>query len=102
MSRELRAGDRLRSAVCDTEVVVVKAPSDAIDLQCGGAAMIPVGDSPDGGTPGAGFDEGTLIGKRYTDGGALELLCTKAGDGSLSIGSDRLEVKGAKPLPSSD
>ena len=45
---------------------------------------------------------GSLIGKRYTDGGELELLCSKAGDGSLAVGDADLEIKGAKPLPSSD
>jgi hypothetical protein len=32
----------------------------------------------------------------------LEILVTKAGVGSLSIGDELLEVKAAKPLPSSD
>jgi hypothetical protein len=50
-----------------------------------------------------GFGGGTQLGKRY--GGedvALELLCTKAGEGALSIGDLLLPVKGSKPLPSSD
>lgn len=99
---ELKAGTRLRSAVCDTEVVVVKAPSAAVELCCGGASMIPVGDEPAGGAPAAGLDGGTLLGKRYTDGGELEVLCSKPGAGSLSVADQVLEVKGAKPLPSSD
>jgi hypothetical protein len=50
-----------------------------------------------------GFDGGVLIGKRYTDGsGDLELLCTKAGSSSLSVGDELLVLKDAKPLPSSD
>ena len=32
----------------------------------------------------------------------LEVLCTKGGDGALSVGDAPLLVKGAKPLPSSD
>jgi hypothetical protein len=32
----------------------------------------------------------------------LELLCTKAGEGAISVGETILEVKGAKPLPASD
>jgi hypothetical protein len=32
----------------------------------------------------------------------LEVLCTKPGDGSLSIGDTPLQVKEAKPLPASD
>ena len=51
----------------------------------------------------APFDEGTLVGKRYvTEDEAIELLCTKPGAGSLSMGDTALLVKGAKPLPSSD
>ncbi len=46
---------------------------------------------------------GTLLGKRYGDRGpGLELLCTKAGEGSLSLGDEPLPLKDAKPLPSSD
>ena len=44
-----------------------------------------------------------MLGKRYTDeGSTLELLCTKAGAGSLSIGDVRMQLSGAKPLPASD
>ena len=50
-----------------------------------------------------GFDQGTQLGKRYSDEElGLELLCTKAGTGSISVGEAVLEVKGAKPLPASD
>jgi len=43
------------------------------------------------------------LGKRYEDeGSGLEILCTKPGPASLSIGADALHIKGAKPLPSSD
>lgn len=102
MGMELQAGTRLRSAVCATEIVVVKAPSGEVDIRCGGTSMVPAtGDAP-GGSVEAPFDGGTLLGKRYTDGADLEVLCAKAGDGALSVGTDLLEVKGAKPLPSSD
>jgi len=30
------------------------------------------------------------------------VLCTKPGDGSLSVGDEPLQVKEAKPLPASD
>ncbi len=73
-----------------------------IDLRCGGAPMAPVGEGA-GGAPVAPFDEGTQVGKRYTtEDESVEVLCTKAGDGSLSVGDVVLGVKGAKPLPSSD
>ena len=65
--------------------------------------MVPVDDTTSGGEPAAPFDEGTLVGKRYvTEDEAIELLCTKPGAGSLSLGDTALLVKGAKPLPSSD
>ena len=100
---QLKPGQRLASAVCDTEVVVVKAPATDVDLRCGGHAMALKGET----APGAGLDadhqRGTLIGKRYADEElGLEVLCTKAGEGSLSVGSDELFQKDAKPLPSSD
>jgi hypothetical protein len=47
--------------------------------------------------------DGTLLGKRYVDADQiLEVLCTKPGDGSLSVGDEPLQVKEAKPLPASD
>jgi hypothetical protein len=49
------------------------------------------------------FADGTKIGKRYVDAaGTIELLCVKAGQGSLSIAGQALKVKDAKPLPASD
>ena len=43
------------------------------------------------------------MGRRYvSEGGDLEVLCTKPGDGSISLGEAALQIKGAKPLPSSD
>ena len=103
MGIELRPGDRFRSAVCTTEVVVVKAPSTALDLRCGGAVLLrPDDEAPADASISAEHSDGSLIGKRYTDGGELELLCSKAGDGSLSVGDTPLEIKGAKPLPASD
>ena len=103
MGIELRPGDRFRSAVCSTEVVVVKAPSAAVDLRCGGAGVLRADEeAPAGGVLDPAHAAGSLIGKRYTDGAELEVLCSKAGDGSLSVGETDLEIKGAKPLPASD
>ncbi len=101
---DLKAGTRLRSAVDEAEVIVVKAPGGNVDLRAGGHPMVPVGeDRPDGASAEPGFDKGCLLGKRYVDeSGELEILCTKAGTASLSVGSEPLEIKEAKPLPSSD
>jgi hypothetical protein len=99
----VKAGARLRSTTDTTEVAVVKTSSDELDLQCGGAPMVPLGTEVEVGEPKPGYDEGTLIGKRYVDADdTVEVLCTKAGPGSLSIGETVLVEKSAKPLPSSD
>jgi hypothetical protein len=104
MSLHLKPGLRLRSAVCELEVIVVRAPSEDVDLRCGGhAALTADAPRPEGGSVAPGFDLGTQLGKRYTDpDGQIELLCTKAGPSSLSIGDSLLTVKEARPLPSSD
>ena len=100
---KLKAGTRMRSAVCATEVMVVAAPEGEVDLACGGAPMIPVGEEPaPGQTISPDAKKGSQIGKRYVSAsGDLELLCTKPGEGSLAAGAP-LEIKAAKPLPSSD
>jgi len=99
---KLKAGTRLQSAVCSTEVMIVKAPEEA-DLTCGGAPLLPLGKDKSGADPADGADGGTQIGKRYVDADeTLELLCTKPGKGSLAVGGAAMSIKGAKPLPSSD
>jgi hypothetical protein len=101
---QIKPGTRFRSSVCDTEVIVIKTPSADLDLRCGGHPMLAAGAArPEGWAAQPGFDAGTQLGKRYTDEtGGLELLCTKAGPSSLSVGETVLQVKDAKPLPSSD
>ncbi len=37
---KLKAGTRLRSAVCSTEVVLIAVPEKDLELSCGGALMI--------------------------------------------------------------
>ncbi len=101
---KLRPGQKLRSAVCDAQVVVVKAPADDVELGCGGAPLLDDGHEADGGaTLDPSLGEGPLLGKRYADDDlGLELLCTRAGTGALTLDGRPLLVKGAKPLPSSD
>jgi hypothetical protein len=101
---QLKAGSRLRSAVCDTEVMVVIAPQGDAEVTCGGVPMVPLGaEVPSGLSLSEDAAEGTQIGKRYVDeAGDLELLCTKPGKGSLGLAGAPLAIKGAKPLPSSD
>ncbi|NIB38015.1 hypothetical protein HBA55_00380 [Pseudomaricurvus alkylphenolicus] len=97
----LKPGARLKSAVCDTEVMVVKG-SGEVDLRCGGASMVNATEQGEG-QLNADFSAGSLVGKRYTtEDAAIELLCTKAGEGSLSLGEAPLGIKQAQTLPSSD
>jgi len=100
---ELKPGSRFRSQVCETEVVVVKVGSGG-ELTCGGVAVVPLDAAVDGtATLVGGHDGGTLLGKRYTDGaGTVEILCTKAGAGTLALDGEPLAVKSAKALPASD
>jgi hypothetical protein len=101
---QLKPGTRLKSAVDTTEVVVVRAPKDDVDLRCGGQPMVAAGtEAASSGSIDAAHSSGTLIGKRYAEPDiGLEILCTKAGEGSLSLGDETLHMKDAKPLPSSD
>lgn len=101
---QLKPGDRLRSAVCDTEVIVVRAPTEPVALECGGAAMVLAPEDPPSGLSlDPARSDGTLIGKRYeSETVGLEVLCTKPGDGSLAVDGELVPEKDAKPLPSSD
>jgi hypothetical protein len=97
----MKTGSKLRSAVCDTEVIVVRAKRDGV-LSCGGAAMV-AERSGDRGAIDPAFAGGTLMGKRYGSAdGAIEILCVKSGQGSLALDGTSLQIKDAKPLPSSD
>jgi len=86
--------------VCDTEVMVIRGANVVVD--CGGT---PMGEErpAERKSVNSAFAEGTKIGKRYVDdAGSVELLCVKAGQGSLSIAGVALKLKDAKPLPASD
>lgn len=98
---QLKAGMKLHSAVCDTDVMVIKGSGD-VALTCGGRELTVVRADP-AGEPDAALATGTAMGKRYqTPDGAIELLCIKPGKGTLAIDGVPLEVKAAKALPSSD
>lgn len=98
---QLKAGTKLHSTVCDTDVMVIKGSGD-IALTCGGAEMATARSAPTGEIDPA-FAGGTLMGKRYQNAdGSVELLCIKPGKGSLAIDGAALEIKATKALPSSD
>lgn len=100
----IKPGVRLKSAVCSGEIIVIRGNLPAVDIRCGGAPMIAAGDVPAGAGPvDPAHAAGTLIGKRYIDAGdRIEVLCTKAGEGSLTLDGEPLVVKQAKALPASD
>lgn len=96
----MKPGTRLKSAACDTEVMVIRTGGGTIE--CGGS---PMGEEK-AAEPASLADvhgNGTLMGKRYVDAdGNYELLCVKPGKGSLSVDGVALVTKDAKPLPASD
>ena len=98
---ELKPGLKLHSAVCTTDVIVIRGSGEAV-ITCGGVELA-VDRGPATADPDAALAGGTAPGKRYqTADGSIELLCTKAGKGTLAIDGVPLEIKTAKPLPSSD
>lgn len=100
---ELKPGSRWKSAVCSTEVVVIKPARQAQTLECGGQPMLAPGGEPQGGALVQISSAPSLLGKRYHDeASGLELLCAKAGDGGLSLNGVPLLLREAKRLPSSD
>jgi hypothetical protein len=99
----IKNGIRLQSQVCDTQVIVVRTADSLDDLRCGGHPMLPLGAEPsDGPALDPQFCDGNAIGKRYVDPSGAEVLVTKAGVGTLCVGTAALSLKEAKPLPASD
>ena len=100
---KFKAGTRLKSTVCSSELMVVVAPAGDVVLTCGGAAVVELGTDAPAGEIDPEQKAGTQMGKRYTtEAGDIEILCTKPGEGGLAVDGTPLEIKGAKPLPSSD
>ncbi|CAJ1500598.1 hypothetical protein [[Mycobacterium] burgundiense] len=82
----------------------MKPPNGPGEIRCGGVPMLgPNETAPTGVVLSEDAQDGTLLGKRYVcDGSGLEVLCTKAGAGSLAFEDTPLVQQGAKPLPPSD
>ena len=101
----IRTGQRLRSQVDSTELMVVRGTQEEIDLRCGGAPLIDAGETPATDPELAAVPDAPppQLGKRYTDpDGTLELLVVKAGTGVLAVDGAALVIRSAKPLPASD
>lgn len=100
---ELKPGTRWKSVVCTTEVIVVRPPQTAGSLTCGGAGMVAQASTADrNGAPAADAAGGTSLGKRYASEDGLQVLCTKAGAGSLALNGQPLGLLETKKLPASD
>jgi hypothetical protein len=100
----LKTGGRFKSAVCAGEIMVVIASGDDVELTCGGAPMTEPGTdvAPDA-TVHPDHAVGIAMGKRYiTEDESLEVLCVKAGDGSLAVNGQLLLQKDTKQLPKTD
>jgi len=97
---DLKPGSRWKSAVSAVEVVVVRPPSTAGVLACGGVRMVPHGTAA---AEGAAPSGETQAGKRYYDADSgLEALCSKGGAGELAFDGRPMLLKDAKKLPASD
>jgi alcohol dehydrogenase YqhD (iron-dependent ADH family) len=100
---KVKVGQALQSTVDATAVIVIRAPATEVELTCGGAALVDKGAAVEAGAADPSKQGGTLLGKRYADEAlGLELLCTKAGAGTLEVDGAPIALKDAKPLPASD
>ena len=103
MAVQFRAGQQLVSAVDSTAVIVIRAPAGECTLTCGGVAMAAADQPVTAAEPDPSLMAGTQIGKRYVDDAdTIQLLCTKAGRGTLAVDGNPLHIQAAKPLPASD
>jgi len=100
-----RVGQTLSSPVDTTTVIVVRAPDADLELTCAGISLYDAkgGVAAPEGEADAEQMAGTQLGKRYSDDDlGLELLITKAGQGTLAVNGTPLPLRDAKPLPASD
>ena len=103
MAVQFRAGQQLVSAVDSTAVIVIRAPEAECTLTCGGVAMAAPGQPVPAAEADPSLMGGTQIGKRYVDeADTIQVLCTKAGNGTLALDGNPLVLQAAKPLPASD
>lgn len=104
MGLNIKPGARLFSAVCTTELMVVKTPKTELAITVGGVEPVLSAAGRDTSRGIAdGHGGGCAIGKRYVDeNGELELLCSKAGPGVPAVNGVLLVLKDSKNLPASD
>lgn len=81
--------------------MVVRASAADVTLTCTGWPMVLVDDIIAEDQAGGAAD--VLVGKRYADDETgLEVLCVRSGVGPLAVDGREMQIKAAKPLPSSD
>lgn len=98
----LSVGSRWRSAVSEAEVIVIIAPTEELELSCGGVSMASA-DDPAAQSGSGAEGEGPVLGKRYVDDtSGLQVLCTRPGAGPLAVDGRPLQLHSAKQLPASD
>ena len=99
---QLKPGTRLWSQTSTAAVIVVRAPAgDDTALFCGGEPMVSAAPAEPPAETAVG--DRVELGKRYTDeAGRLELVCTVAGAGPLTLEGALLGIKAARSLPASD
>ena len=100
---DLTVGKTLYSTVDATVVIVIRVPAGPVAVTCGGTVMTIEKPGAAISAPAPDAGAGTLLGKRYADETlGIELLCTKAGAGTLAVNGVQLLLKAAKALPASD
>lgn len=98
---KLTVGLALHSTVDSTSLIVTKAPEGEVEITVGGEPVTT--EKPATAPAPSSSPEGAQIGKRYADDDlGIELLCTKAGAGTLAVNGTPIGLREAKPLPASD
>lgn len=101
MGEIYKAGVKLSSSVCQTQIMALRVPAEELEITCGGVPMA----TADGekGAINRDLAGGALVGKRYVnEDETMEFLCTRGGDGTVQVNGVTLGIKQAKKLPSSD
>ena len=81
----------------------IAAARGSVAKELGGAAMVDATQDADRVDINPDHAVGIVIGKRYiNEDESLEVLCVKAGDGSLAVNGDLLLQKDTKALPKTD
>lgn len=99
----LTGGTHAKCAVCDTQILVIRATAEAVELTCGGVEMIAANVAKSSVPHTEAPTQAAKVGKRYGNAAdTTEMLCTKSGTGALALNGEILVVKQPKALPASD